>query len=334
MKKQNLVFSFLDNNETFEFENGFSFIHNERLFNSLKCENYKIDDSLLIVKSFDNTKANEFFQLKINIKYIGYFLVNFPFEENAKEKYLPLIDEIKSLKDDAEEKDKQLLKIEKVILILNKYKPIYSIFIGREDTFLYLKECNKVEPTFPLLFPQIEEEVTVKVVEKPVKEKKESKFCFKDLFKFNLKDKFKFSLKINIEPPFFSLDFLFHLLFSLFLSFCLYVSIALFYQEDLKGLFFIVQFIFYGFCLGYNLYSCKYKGKRKNQKGEDIIIYSYIFLGTSLGCLLSVVFSTYVLKLEGVPFLLAPTLISFVLCLGILPSIKLVKNLIEKRKHY
>ena len=310
----------METNEFFEFKIGFSFLKSKKLYNALKTENFNNTESTLVIKSLNDTKINEVFQLKINIKHIGYFLVNLPLEENAKEKYLPLIEEIKLLKDESDDKDKQLLKIEKVILILNKYNPIYSIFIGREDTFLYLKECNKVEPSFPLLFPQIEEEVTVKVVEKPTKENKK--------FKFDLK--FLSNLKINIDPPFFSLDFLFHLLFSLFLSFSLYVSIAFFYQGDLKGLFFIAQFIFYGFCLVYNLYSSKYKGKRKNQKGEDIIIYSYIFLGTSIGCLVSVLFTNFALKMEDVPFLIAPILISFVLCLGALPLLKLIMKYIKK----
>lgn len=324
MKKQNLMFSFLDNNETFEFENGFSFIRNERLFNSLKCENYKIDDSLLIVKSFGNTKANEFFQLKINIKYIGYFLVNFPFKENAKEKYRPLIEEIESLKEDTyEEKDKQLLKIERVILILNKYKPVFSLFIGRGDTFAYLKECSKTTPLFPLLFPEITEKITVKIVEKEKKEKKNSKFGY---YLKKINDFF------DIEKPIFTLDYLFDLLFSLFTSFSFYTAVAFFYKDDLKGLIFVAQILFYGFCLGYSLYLFKYKDKRRERKGEDILITTYILVGVALGNFISYVVTTFLLNMADIPLLIVPFILSFVICLSVLPLLKLIYNLIQKKK--
>ena len=133
MNNQQLIFSFSDTNESFGYGNGFSFIKNRKLFNALKIELSTNVDSSVVIKSLDNLKISDVFQLKINIKKIGYFLVNFPLEENADQKYLPLIEEIKTLKDEYEEKDKQLLKIEQVILILNKYQPIYSIFIGKKD---------------------------------------------------------------------------------------------------------------------------------------------------------------------------------------------------------
>ena len=329
MENHILEFSFLDTNESFKFKDGFSFIKNSRLLKVLKTENFNNDESNLVIKSLNDTKINEVFQLKINIKYIGYFLVNFPLKENAKEKYLPLIDEIKLLKDDTEEKGKQLLKIEKVILILNKYNPIYSVFIGREDTFLYLKECNKVNVTFPLLFPSIEEEVNVKVIEKPKKEVKEKK---------ESKSKFKFDFKkliqpiLNIEGPFFTLDFLFDLVFSFFLTFALYATCAFFYKSDLKGLLFLFQIFFYCFCLVYNLYLSKIKGKRKDQEGIVFIIYAYILLGVGLGNLGSFFFVEYALKMNDVPLLALPIILSFVICASALPLLKVIYNYIKKRK--
>ena len=326
MNNQQLIFSFSDTNESFGYGNGFSFIKNRKLFNALKIELSTNVDSSVVIKSLDNLKISDVFQLKINIKKIGYFLVNFPLEENADQKYLPLIEEIKTLKDEYEEKDKQLLKIEQVILILNKYQPIYSIFIGKKDTFLYLKECNKTEPNFPLLFPQIEEEVTVKVVEKPIKIKKENRKHLPNVFK-----KLKFLLEI--EKPFFTLDFLFLALFSLFFSFSLYATFAFFYKDDLKGIIFLIQIFFYAFCLGYNLFLLKYKDKRKQHKGENFIIYVYIIVGTDLGDLLSFIFVRYVLKTTGdVPTLILPMILSFVICLSVYPILKLFIDLIRKKK--
>ena len=326
MKNQKLIFSFLDTNELFSFENGFSFVNNERLFGFLKNSNFKNLQSPLIIESQNKIKVNEVFQIKISIKQIGYFLVSLPFVENAKEIYLPLIKEIETLKDETQRKEEQLLKIENVISILNHYHPIYSIFIGRDDTFLYLKECNKVEPSFPLLFPKIEEEVTVKVVEKPVKENKEKK-----KIDFNIFKKFKFLLEI--EKPFFTLDYLFLALFSLFFSFSLYATFAFFYKDDLKGIIFLVQIFFYAFCLGYNLFLLKYRDKRKQHKGENFIIYLYIIVGTDLGDLLSFIFIRYVLKTTGdVPTLILPMILSFVICLSVYPILKLFIDLIRKKK--
>ncbi len=327
MEKSEIVFSFLDTVESFTFKSGFSFIKNEKLFNVLKKENFKNKESSLTITSLNNTKISEVFQLKVGIKEIGYFLVNLLFEENAKEKYLPLIEEISSLKNEGNiNKDEQILKIERVIRILNKYKPLYVIFVGREDTFLYLKECNKVEPSFPLLFPKIEEEVTVKVVEKPVKKKKEKK-----KIDFNIFKKFKFLLEI--EKPLFTLDFLFLALFSLFFAFSLYATFAFFYKDDLKGLIFLVQIFFYAFCLGYNLYLLKYKDKREHHKGETFIMYLYIILGTALGNLLSFVFIRYILKtMSDVPTLVLPMVLSFVICLSFFPILKACVDFIKKKK--
>lgn len=321
MKNSSLIFSFSDSNKTFEFNDGFSFVKNRRLFDTLKLENYKNSDSLLVFKSLNNVKISDTFQIKINIKQIGYFLVNFLCEENSKNEYLSLIKEIESLKDDAVLEEMQLLKIEKVILILNKYHPIYSIFIGREDTFLYLKECNKVVPSFPLLFPQIVEEVEVEVVEKRVQENK----------KLNFNWLRKLSFLTNIEKPFFTLDFLFDLVFSFFLTFALYSTCAFFYKDDLKGLLFLFQIFFYLICLIYNLYLSKYKGKRKEQKGATIIAYCYILLGVAIANLASFYFVGYALKMSDVPLLALPIILSFVLCLASLPILTLVLKLIKKR---
>ena len=235
------------------------------------------------------------------------------------------------MKDDSYlEKDNQLLKIEKVILILNKYKPIYSIFIGREDTFLYLKECNKVEPSFPFLFPSINEEVSVKVVEKPKKEVKKKET--NSLSKFSFKKLFSFILKLDIEGPFFTLDFLFDLVFSFFLTFALYSTCAFFYKDDLKGLLFLFQIFFYLICLIYNLYLSKYKGKRKEQKGATIIAYCYILLGVAIANLASFYFVGYALKMSDVPLLALPIILSFVICASALPLLKVIYNYIKKRK--
>lgn len=323
MKKQNLVFSFLDNNESFEFCDGFSFVHDERLLDALKHKNYKKEEFSLVIKSFDNKRIDELFQLEISIKNIGYFLVNFPSDENAKDKYSSLFEEIETLKDDTYDKGKQLLKIEKVILILNKYNPIFSIFVGKNDTFAYLKECSKTIPLFPLLFPEIVEKVSIRVVEKTNKEKNNSNIgdCLKKIGKV-----------FDIEKPIFTIDFLFDLLFSLFISFSFYTAVAFFYKDDLKGLIFVAQILFYGFCLGYSLYLFKYKDKRKEHKGEDIIISTYILVGTALGNFISYVVTTYLLKMEGIPLLIIPLVFSFVICLGILPLLKLIYNLIQKKK--
>ena len=146
MEKGNIVFSFLDTKDTFEFSNGFSYVSNKRLLQTIKSENFKNYESSLVIKSLNDTKINEVTQLKISIHYIGYFLVNFPFEENAKEKYAPIVNEIKLLKDESEDKDSQLLKIEKVLNILNKYNPIYSVFIGKNDVFEYSEAEPLVGP--------------------------------------------------------------------------------------------------------------------------------------------------------------------------------------------
>ncbi|MBO7615258.1 MAG: hypothetical protein J6T15_06125 [Bacilli bacterium] len=322
MENQSLILSFSDTNESFEFQNGFSFIKSEKLFNVLRNENFKNEDYPLVIKSLNDNKINEVFQIKINIKHVGYFLVNFAYEENGKEKYSPLIDRIKQLKDDdIDNKEEQLLKIEKVILILNEFEPIYSIFIGRDDTFSYLKECNKVKPSFPLLFPQIDEDISAEVVERKIKEKKKISFDFR-----KIKDLF------DIEKPFFKIDYLFDLLFSLFIAFSFYTAVAFFYKDDLKGLIFVAQILFYGFCLGYSLYLFKYKDKREAHKGEDIIISTYILVGTALGNFVSYIVTTYLLKMADVPLLVLPLVFSFILCLSILPLMKLVYNLIKKKK--
>ena len=322
MENQSVIFSFIGTNELFEFQNGFSFVKNEKLLNVLRKELFKNEDSSLIIKSLNNTRIDEVFQIKINIKYVGYFLANFPYLENAKEKYLPLIKEIESLKkDELENKDSQLLKIEKVIGILNKFGPIYVVFIGKKDTFVYLKECNKIEPSFPLLYPQPNEEISVEVIEQQSVEKNKASFYFK-----------KIIAAFDIEKPFFKTDYLFDLLFSLFIAFCFYTAVAFFYKDDLKGLIFVAQILFYGFCLGYSLYLFKYKDKRKEHKGEDIIVSTYILVGTALGNFISYVVTTYLLKMEGIPLLIIPLVFSFVICLGILPLLKLIYNLIQKKK--
>lgn len=322
MENQNIIFSFLNSNESFEFQSGFSFVKNEKLLNILKNENFRNEESSLVIKSLNDTKINEVFQIKIDIKYIGYFLVNFPQNENAKEKYFPLIHEIECLKDDCyEEKETQLLKIEKVISILNKFNPIYSIFIGRKDTFHYLKECYKVEPLFPLLFPEIVEEVRVEVVENDTKGPNRFFLFLKKVIN-----------AFDIEKPIFTLDYLFDLLFSLFVAFSFYTAVAFFYKNDLKGLIFVAQILFYSFCLGYSLFLFKYKDKRRERKGEDIIISTYILVGVSLGNFISYIVTAYLLNMADIPLLVAPLILSFVVCLAILPLIKLIYNLIQKKK--
>ena len=322
MEKNSLIFEFADSHETFEFQKGFSYVENDKLSDTLRCEYYKNFDSTLVIKNLNNIKINDVFQIKINIKYIGYFLVNFLFEKDAKEKYHPLIEEIELLKEtEHEEKDKQLLKIEKVIAILNKYNPIYSIFIGKGDVFSYLKECNKVAPLFPLLFPKIVEKVSVEIVKKR-KEKK----------KFDSKLLLKIKSFFDIEKPFFKTDYLFDLLFSFFTSFSSYTAVAFFYKDDLKGLIFVAQILFYSFCLFYSLYLFKYKDKREKHKGEDIIISTYILVGVALGNFISYVVTTFLLNMTDIPLLIVPFILSFVICLSVLPLLKLIYNLIQKKK--
>ena len=138
---------------------------------------------------------------------------------------------------------------------------------------------------------------------------------------------------LEIEKPFFTLDFLFLALFSLFFSFSLYATFAFFYKDDLKGIIFLIQIFFYAFCLGYNLFLLKYKDKRKQHKGENFIIYVYIIVGTDLGDLLSFIFVRYVLKTTGdVPTLILPMILSFVICLSVYPILKLFIDLIRKKK--
>ena len=100
----------------------------------------------------------------------------------------------------------------------------------------------------------------------------------------------------------------------------------------MKGFIFLVQIFFYGFCLVYSLFLSKFKEKRIEHRGEDTIIYSYIFLGTALGNLISFFIVRYALKMSDVPILALPVILSFVICLSAFPLLKLTYNLVKKRK--
>ena len=170
--------------------------------------------------------------------------------------------------------------------------------------------------------PRIDEEISLKIVEKRKKARNKCGFNF---FK-------KISSLFYYEKPFFTSDLFFNLLFSLFISFSLYTGSSFLYKDDLKGLIFIGQFLFYGFCLGYSLFLSKRKEKKELRKGENIILIAYLLVGISLGNLVGCVVATYLFNFDDIPLLIVPLLLSFAICICILPLLNLVCKAIEKRK--
>lgn len=304
MKNKKISLEFLDSKDSIELNNEISFIDNPNLLDFLRKEKYKKNLSSLIYKESTETNASDLLKIKINVKSVGYFLVNFVNTEENNHYCLEIIDKVKALKsDDDFNLEAQYLKIRNIIDILNGYNLLFvsfSLETSIPDNYINFKEYTF---NFPLLFIN---DVPIKKTEK-IKKIKEKKIFF------------------NINAHFFDLDYLFNLLFALFASFSLHTAVSLFSNNNWKGILFIILFIAILSVLNYCLFLIYYDKKAKQISGHKLIMGLYLALGSALGLIVSILISQYYLEIRYIGVLAFIDVFSFAICVCSIFESKIIK---------
>lgn len=309
MKNTKISLEFLNSGEPIELNKGVSFVNNQILIEFLKQEKYKNECSNFTVKESSEINVSDLLKIKINIESVGYFLVNLKNTEENRNKRLEILEKVKELKtDNVFNLEKQYLKIKSVIEILNGYNLLFALFTLEDPIPNEYINFNGYVFNFPLLF--INENRTKKT--KPVKAIKSKK---------NL---------INIDAPFFDLDYFFNLLFALFASFSLHTAVSLFCDDNWKGTLFIILFIAILCVSNYCLYLIYYEKNSKQISGHKFIMGLYLALGSALGLIISILISQYYLEIKYNGLLIFIDILAFIVSVCAIFESKII-TLFKKR---
>lgn len=253
-----ITFKNLDTNQQYPFFDKVNLVMDANLATSLAKENFNNTDSNIVVDGESPIPLKELFQIKVNVKGTGYFLVNFIKGSMDEEKQAEMFDKIKSLKSEDNITDEsQKLKIKNLLEILNGYSPLYISFVNNgspvmtKGEFLTLIDRNTfTSHVFVLMLPfdfifearpeKPKHSFFAKKIpsNKPVKVKHTS----------NSSSDFKMVKK-------YAYDFLFLALFSLIMGASFLFGLALAFKSDGTAAFlFVISAVFLA-VLGYALFS-------------------------------------------------------------------------------
>lgn len=322
MKKKTLVFKFTDSGKEFSFDDKVFVIEDKKLVENLEKPSIKNAESKLVIKSLNDTHVSDVIQLKINMNETGHFLVSFEKDSLSEDKRKALLEEIGKLKSNAVQTNStQLKKAKQVLVILNKYKPIYSTFINDGEFKVNTSKLALEEINFPLL-----------VLKKP-----EKKFMVKA--KTSSKPSKPGSKRQNTYSSFslFSPDYLFVLLFALLCAFGTITALFEFKNGENIGVFLVILAFAFAFVLVLAVQStCYKKGKLINPLLRYYLII-FILIGVAGGIVGGYFISKLVLKTEIADFdykklIIHSSIISAPVCLSALSTSRLA-NLVVKRKY-
>ena len=315
MKKKTLCLKYENQDREFLFEDKVFVIEDKKLVEDLSKPSIKNTESKLFIKSLNDTHIADVIQIKVNVNETGYFLVSFQKDGLTQEKRELLIKEISALKSNAVQSNStQLKKAKKLVEILNKYKPIYAVFINDGGYKVNISKLSLEELKFPLL-----------VLKKPEK-------------KFLIRSKSDKSGTTNSYSPFslFEVDYLFMLLFSLLCAFGTITTIFEFMNKQNIAIFLVMLAVAFGFILILAVQSTVYKkGKLINPLIRYYLIL-FILLGVAGGIVSGYYLSKLVFKTEIEDFdykrlIIMSSAISSVICLSALFTSRLANRIIKKR---
>lgn len=299
MKVKQLVFKFEEDKNEFVFDQQLTFIEDKKLIKTLEKENIKNEGSSLIIKSMNNLPIYDVIQIKINLSETGTFLASFDkskIDEKVREK---LLAGISSLKDGVEPtKDTQIKKIKNLLVILDRYNPIYVTYKNGDDIQIDKESFNEIVETtlfaYPLLILKKKEEKTKEIHINFLKHKK-----IKKTEETQSEDSKKPRKEIVIDYPLFNFDYLFNALFCLLFSFGVLVSIfELINKESISVFLIIITVIFLGITY-FSVYSTIYKKHVEKYKGLKYWILLYLGVGTAAGLAIGYIVAKFALKTEN-----------------------------------
>lgn len=294
MENGKLILKFRDQSEEYIFENKFYISQDSKLTKDLFKTNIKNQESSLIIKSMNDLPISDVIQFKINLEDTGSFLVNFS-NELTEEIRVEIIEKIKKLKDNLNPTPQsQTRKIEKLLGILNEYKPIYVVFSNLGEIRIPLESLANVKVKFPVIANQDskkrsrEKKLNISRYELSLGKAKKTKNVVNN-GRFQPKGR-KFKLL--------SLDYIFILVFSLFASFGAFVGVYKIFTSDDAYIFLLaLAFIFIGINY-YAVYSSLYKKGKEKYKGLRYYLILFVTLGLILGLGIGYIVSKFVIKDE------------------------------------
>ena len=322
MKKKSLVFKFTDTGKEVLFEDKLFIIEDKKLIENLEKPSIKNSESKLVIKSLNDTHVSDVIQVKVNMSETGYFLVSFAKDSLSEEKRKLLLEEIGKLKSNsAISNTTQLKKAKQLVEILNKYKPIYSIFINDGEYKINTAKLCLEEFNFPLLVLKKPERKFV--VHPKTKKEKTNKKNNKPVKTYQ-----SFSL--------FDADYVFVFLFALLCAFGTITSIFEFKNSQNIWIFLGILALAFAFVLVLSVQStCYKKGKLINPFLRYYLIL-FILLGVAGGIVGGYFVSKLVLKTENADFdykklIILSSIISGVVCLSSLTTSRIANLVVKKR---
>lgn len=133
---KNLVIKNPDSKKEYLFDLLINQVEDSRLIRILKHENYKNEDCGFFLSSENDLPISEVIQIKINIKQVGTVFANFRKEELLDDNRKILIEDVSKLKSDDYSDNSLKNKVKELLILLNKYNPIYISFSNSENTII------------------------------------------------------------------------------------------------------------------------------------------------------------------------------------------------------
>lgn len=358
MKVKDVVFKFEEQNDEFSFKEKINVLEDEKLIKVLGKENIKNEDSSLIMLSMNNLPVYDVIQLKINVAETGVFLVNFSKEEFTEEIRKEALQKIGELKDNiTPTKETQINKIKKLLIILDKYKPIYVTYRSKQDIQIEVEDFNNISNETDFSFP------IILLKNKKKKEHKKIHITIPNIFKKEKKEKVKkdkpvkaevqktpkakkekvkvekapkVRKEIVIDFPLFSFDYLWNTVFALSLGFSIPVAIYEVLNNDLISIaLFAMAAIF--IAIGYvSDYNTLYRKRVERYKGLKYWLLLYVLIGGAIGLAVGYVVAKFGLKTNNeinyslILYISIPS--SIVVSLAGIPASKLINLIIKKIK--
>ena len=295
MKKKSLIFKFTDSGKEYLFEDKVFVIENNKLIENLEKPSIKNSESKLVIKSLNDTHVSDVIQIKVNMSETGYFLVSFAKDSLDEDKRKILLEEIGTLKSNATRTNStQLKKAKSLCEILNKYKPIYAVFINNGQFKVNISKLSLEEFKFPLLVLNKPEKKKILIAskqkkEKPVKETKSKK----DRPSNPEKPK-------HVYSPFalFEVDYVFVLLFALLGAFGTITCIFEIMNKEMIAIFLGILAVAFVIVLAISVHSTAYKKGKLINPWLKVYLCLYILIGIAGGIVAGYFISKGVLKTE------------------------------------
>lgn len=298
MENQKLILGFKDKDTEYSFENKVFVVEDKILYENISKPNIKNQNSLMVIKSLNDTLICDVIQIKINVAETGHFLASFDKEKFSEEQRSELLKEFETLKsDETPTIDSQLKKIQELLGFLGKYAPIYCTFANTGSIKIEQASLDEIKLNFPLLvLVQPKKKFSIKIG-KTKEPKKEGNVVQEEGYEKPKKAKEK---KVVSYEPFdlFDIDYLFIFIFSLLGSFA--ITAAIFELINKKGIaaFLIVLGVVFVITLVVAVYASVYKKNKLRNPWLRYYLVIFVVLGVVAGIVSSYFICKGVLKTE------------------------------------